>query len=101
MAADIRVRLVYAQGPADIWSEDVLLAPGATLAQAIDRSRFAQCFPDYDMAGLAAGVYGQRCSPDHPLADGDRVEIYRPLDFDPMESRRRRAQHRKARLSRT
>ncbi|WP_195843344.1 RnfH family protein, partial [Bordetella pertussis] len=29
---------------------------------------------------------------DAPLADGDRVEIYRGLSFDPKESRRRRAE---------
>ncbi|WP_195846919.1 RnfH family protein, partial [Bordetella pertussis] len=33
---------------------------------------------------------------DAPLADGDRVEIYRGLSFDPKESRRRRAEHRRA-----
>jgi putative ubiquitin-RnfH superfamily antitoxin RatB of RatAB toxin-antitoxin module len=43
------------------------------------------------IAGLEIGVYGRRCEADTPLCDGDRVEIYRPLNFDPMESRRRRA----------
>jgi len=37
------------------------------------------------------GVFGKRVGPDHPLADGDRVEIYRPLAVDPKEARRRRA----------
>jgi putative ubiquitin-RnfH superfamily antitoxin RatB of RatAB toxin-antitoxin module len=41
-------------------------------------------------------VYGRACAPDHVLQDGDRLEIYRPLDFDPQESRRRRAAHRRA-----
>jgi putative ubiquitin-RnfH superfamily antitoxin RatB of RatAB toxin-antitoxin module len=31
---------------------------------------------------------------EHPLADGDRVEIYRPLAMDPKEARKRRAQKR-------
>ncbi len=39
------------------------------------------------------GVYGQRCRDDYILADGDRLELYRPLQFDPKESRRRRAMH--------
>jgi len=30
-------------------------------------------------------------APDAPLADGDRVEIYRPLLLDPKERRRQRA----------
>lgn len=37
------------------------------------------------------GVYGRRVTLDHVLADGDRVEVYRPLRVDPKEARRRRA----------
>jgi putative ubiquitin-RnfH superfamily antitoxin RatB of RatAB toxin-antitoxin module len=37
------------------------------------------------------GIHGKRASLDQPLADGDRVEIYRPLALDPKEARRRRA----------
>jgi putative ubiquitin-RnfH superfamily antitoxin RatB of RatAB toxin-antitoxin module len=43
-------------------------------------------------AELALGVFSRRIEPDHVLADGDRVEIYRPLMLDPMDARRRRAQ---------
>jgi len=42
----------------------------------------------------AVGVFGQRVPPDTPLADGDRVEIYRPLLLDPKERRRQRARKR-------
>jgi putative ubiquitin-RnfH superfamily antitoxin RatB of RatAB toxin-antitoxin module len=37
------------------------------------------------------GIFGKRVPLEHPLADGDRVEIYRPLAIDPKEARRRRA----------
>jgi putative ubiquitin-RnfH superfamily antitoxin RatB of RatAB toxin-antitoxin module len=36
------------------------------------------------------GIYGRRVALDARLADGDRVEIYRPLRADPHEARRRR-----------
>lgn len=39
----------------------------------------------------AVGIFGKRVSPDVRLADGDRVEIYRPLLLDPKERRRERA----------
>jgi putative ubiquitin-RnfH superfamily antitoxin RatB of RatAB toxin-antitoxin module len=97
----LRVHLVYASGPGQAWTQTLDLPPGSTLAQAVSASGFAQRFPGYDLACLQAGIYGQRCEPERELADGDRVEIYRPLVFDPMESRRRRAQHRQKRLSRT
>jgi len=42
----------------------------------------------------AVGVFGKRVPPDTPLADGDRVEIYRPLALDPKERRRQRARKR-------
>lgn len=42
----------------------------------------------------AVGIHGQRVSLDAPLADGDRVEIYRVLRVDPKEARRRRGRTR-------
>jgi len=40
------------------------------------------------------GIYGRRVALDTRLADGDRVELYRPLRVDPKEARRRRALNR-------
>lgn len=40
------------------------------------------------------GVFGKRVDLDTRLADGDRVEIYRPLGLDPKERRRQRARKR-------
>jgi len=42
----------------------------------------------------AVGVFGKRVGLDVELADGDRVEIYRPLRLDPKERRRQRARRR-------
>jgi putative ubiquitin-RnfH superfamily antitoxin RatB of RatAB toxin-antitoxin module len=39
----------------------------------------------------AVGVFGRSVAAQTQLADGDRVEIYRPLAQDPKEQRRRRA----------
>jgi putative ubiquitin-RnfH superfamily antitoxin RatB of RatAB toxin-antitoxin module len=47
-----------------------------------------------DAGASAVGVFGKRVPPDTPLADGDRVEIYRPLLLDPKERRRQRARKR-------
>ncbi len=40
---------------------------------------------------MAVGMYGARVALDTRLSDGDRVEIYRPLQADPKDLRRRRA----------
>lgn len=40
------------------------------------------------------GIHGRRVELDARVADGDRVEIYRPLRVEPREARRRRALNR-------
>ncbi len=91
----LSVQVVYAQAHS-VWQVVVQVPAGTTAAQALEASRFASSFPNYPGDTVMMGVYGQRCVPDHILSDGDRLEIYRPLTFDPMESRQRRALHRQA-----
>ncbi len=91
----VAVQVVYAR-PEAIWRKAVTLPLGATVEQALQASGFADAFPDVAARHPVVGIYGQACSTERPLADGDRVEVYRPLVFDPMESRRRRALHRQA-----
>jgi putative ubiquitin-RnfH superfamily antitoxin RatB of RatAB toxin-antitoxin module len=90
----VRVRLVYA-GPGQVWRRKLRLPAGATVGDALEAGRFAEQVPNREGV-LSYGIFGRTCRADHVLADGDRVEIYRPLVFDPMESRRRRAAHRAA-----
>lgn len=39
----------------------------------------------------AVGIYGRRATLDTRLAEGDRVEVYRPLRTEPPAARRRRS----------
>lgn len=66
----------------------VELDEGATVAQAIEKSRIADRFPDQDLGKCEVGVWGRVVGRDHRLRDGDRVEIYRPLLIDPQKARR-------------
>lgn len=68
----------------------VVLPHGATVADAIAQSGLATAY-GFDPRALATGVAGKRCPPDKALADGDRVELWRPLIADPKDARRRRA----------
>ena len=71
---------------------EVVQVPGdATVADAIRRSGIGRQFPDVDVNSLQAGVWGKPVDRDQPLKDGDRVEIYRPLEMDPREARRLKA----------
>jgi len=87
------IEVVYAAVD-QVWSRQLRLAQGSTLMQAIQASRWQQCYPELELKKLATGVYGKRQSASYLLKEGDRVEIYRPLTFDPKQSRRRRAIHR-------
>ena len=64
------------------------LPAGATVRDALAAS---------GLEGHACGIFGKRVALDRKLAEGDRVEIYRPLAMDPKEARRRRALHSKKR----
>jgi uncharacterized protein len=68
----------------------VELPAGATVAEAVARSRIIERY-GLDAAQLGFAVFGRRAAAEATLADGDRVEITRPLQADPKESRRRRA----------
>ncbi len=87
----MRVEVVYAL-PGTHDAAVVDLAPGATVRDALAASGIAGRHPGIDLSRL--GVFGRRVDPGTRLAEGDRVEIYRPLALDPKEARRRRARRR-------
>mgnify|MGYP002635298230 CR=1 FL=1 len=88
----ITVDVVYALADKQVL-RSVKLVPPASVADAIAASGLNAEFPAIDLTKNKVGIFGQRSTMDTQLQDGDRVEIYRPLNADPMESRRRRAEH--------
>ena len=69
----------------------VELPDGATVAAAIEGSRLPLHFPDIDFDALQAGVWGKPAARSHVIREGDRVELYRPLEMDPRDARRLKA----------
>lgn len=69
----------------------VELAEGATVADAIAESGLPEQFPGESLEKLPTGIWGEPAGRDQVLEAGDRVEIYRPLQMDPKEARRRLA----------
>ena len=67
------------------------LQDGATLADAVSASGLAERYPALEVARMAAGIWSRPRPPQTPLRDGDRVELYRPLQADPKAQRRARA----------
>jgi hypothetical protein len=84
------VEVAYAR-PEEQLIIELEVAPGTTVAQAIETSGLLERFPEIDLARNKVGVFGRLTPLETPLRDKDRVEIYRPLIADPKEVRRRRA----------
>ena len=84
----MRVEVVYAL-PESCEAIALDVPPGTTASQAVEASRIAERHPGLDLSRL--GIFGRRVAADAPLAEGDRVEIYRPLRRDAKQSRRERA----------
>ncbi|MEY4211210.1 MAG: hypothetical protein RLZ92_1591 [Pseudomonadota bacterium] len=63
----------------------------STVEQAIIESGVLQQWPEIDLQKNKVGIFGQLCELDKVLNAGDRVEIYRPLQQDPMAARRQKA----------
>lgn len=77
----------------------LLVEPGTTALQAVERSGIDKIFPEIEIATAKMGIFGQalgtkglKPAAQHQLEAGDRVEIYRPLTSDPKEARRKRAE---------
>ena len=77
----LRVEVLHAR-PDGAEVVEIRLPDGATVRDALAAT---------GLKGNQAGIFGKRVAMDTRLADGDRVEIYRPLAMDPKETRRRRA----------
>lgn len=70
----------------------VKVPSGVTVQQAIHLSGILKLFPEIDLNKQGIGIYSQRVSLDSFVQAGDRIEIYRPLQIDPKQARKLRAQ---------
>lgn len=86
----MQIEVVFAL-PDRQFLESIEVTDGATVADAIRQSGLARRFPDTDFGRLDVGIWGKPVCRDRVLTDGDRVEVYRPLEMDPREARRLKA----------
>ncbi|MEX0374381.1 RnfH family protein [Spiribacter pallidus] len=92
----ITIEVVYAL-PDEQALVTLTVPSGTTASQAVAQSGLAERYPDMDPATHGVGIFGRRVEPATPLCDGDRVEIYRPLQVDPKAQRRERAREQRRR----
>ena len=70
---------------------EVDVAEGATAADALAASGLQQRFAAIDFGAAPLGIWSRPCARETVLREGDRVEVYRELQADPKEMRRKRA----------
>ena len=88
--ASIEVQVCHAL-PDSSFLRSLTVPAGTTLGQALEQSGLLQEMPGIDLAVNLVGIYGKKKSLDTVLREHDRIEVYRPLQADPKEARRRRA----------
>ena len=96
MTDNIQVEVAYAL-PDKQRIESLKVTKGTTALEAVRLSGIDRQFDHLDVHAIASlGIFGQVVEAGQVLKDGDRVEIHRPLNVDPKEARKRRAEALKA-----
>lgn len=90
----LRIQVVYALPDRQAVVATVC-PPGTTVADAIRACGILAQFPEIDLGRNPVGIFGERVTLDTPVADADRIEIYRPLVIDPKTVRRARTRRRR------
>lgn len=86
----MRIEVVYSPREREVDRVELVLDEGSTVRQALQASGVLQRHPGIDLSLQRTGIWSRSCRLDDALRDGDRVELYRPLQVDPKEARRQR-----------
>ncbi|MCB1790463.1 MAG: RnfH family protein [Gammaproteobacteria bacterium] len=84
----MHIGVAYADKFKQLWLK-LDVPDGCSVREAIERSGLLKQFPDLDIDQHAVGIFGKLTQLDATLADGERVEIYRPITADPETVERR------------
>jgi putative ubiquitin-RnfH superfamily antitoxin RatB of RatAB toxin-antitoxin module len=81
-----KIEVVYAK-PNKQWIIELDLELPITILQAIHQSKILEICPEINLNNNKTGIFGEILKGDHRVKNLDRVEIYRPLDIDPLTKR--------------
>lgn len=80
----MRVSVAYAL-PEQQWWLDVDVTEGTTVMAAIHKSGLLELNPEINLEKQKVGIFGRVVTLESLLAEGDRVEVYRPITWKPDE----------------
>ncbi len=69
----------------------ISVAENCTVSEAILQSKILAEFPEIELDVAKVGIFSTLCTLEKIVENGDRIEIYRPLQTDPKDARRQRA----------
>ncbi len=95
----IQVTLVYSPSAREIHEEILELPRSCTAYQALQASDLLRRCPAVLESGASLGIWGKKIGLSQALSDGDRLELYRPLQVDPKVARRARFEAQGARAA--
>mgnify|MGYP001162317180 FL=1 len=87
MVDSIKVQVVYAESE-NALVVDLELTFGSTVEEALAMANLLDNFKQAKKPSLSVGIFGKLVSLNDTLDYGDRIEIYRSLQFDPKDLRR-------------
>lgn len=90
----LEIEIVYGLSDKQVL-KNMQVEEGTRIRAAALNSGLDEIFTDLDLHSAPLGIFGKTVKDDTPLHDGDRIEIYRPLQADPKEARRRRVLNQK------
>ncbi|MXP50812.1 RnfH family protein [Pantoea sp. SoEX] len=86
----ISVELIYAF-PKKYYHFFIKLNNYSTVRQVIETSGILNLHNEINIYSNKIGIHGKSVNLEYMVKDGDRIEIYRPLSFNPIELRRQKA----------
>ena len=90
MSEPINIEVVYALRD-EQWLCKQSVPAETTVTDAIRLSGILDKYPEINLAVNKVGIFGKLVKPDTLLRAKDRIEIYRPLQADPKEARKKRS----------
>jgi putative ubiquitin-RnfH superfamily antitoxin RatB of RatAB toxin-antitoxin module len=78
----MNVGVAYADKFKQVWLK-LEVPDDSTVRQAIEHSGLLEQFPEIDLDNQKVGIFGKVTKLDAKVAEGSRIEIYRPITADP------------------
>lgn len=91
----MKIEVVYALPHKEGYYVSASVPPNSTAMQVLHYLELFSLYPEIDLMKNKLGIFGQQILPSHILAEGDRLEIYRPVYVDVKAARHQAAKRAK------